>query len=149
MLWVPGDRSDRAHKAADCGADAVVLDLEDAVAPDAKARARQVAATVLGELADRRVRRFVRVNAWGGGLILDDLSAVVGPALDGVVLPKTEIAEDIRCLDRLLTELETVRGLVPGGIEIVPLPETASGLYHIFDIAKASTRIVRVPACSS
>jgi citrate lyase subunit beta/citryl-CoA lyase len=88
---------------------------------------------------------FVRVNGWGSGLLLDDVSAVVGPELDGIILAKTEEPGEIHALDRVIGELEIVRNLILGDIELVPLPESALGLHNLFDILKASTRIHRVP----
>src|SRR5690348_8102949 len=73
LLFVPGNRLDRAHKAAASGADALILDLEDAVAIDAKATAREIPATALRELAGHPIPRFLPVNGWGAGWILDDL----------------------------------------------------------------------------
>lgn len=94
LLFVPGDRPERFDKAAASGADAVILDLEDSVAPAAKAAAREAVARYLAEPV--AVTRFVRVNSLGSDGLADDLAAARGA--DGVMLPKAERAEDITTL---------------------------------------------------
>ena len=87
--------------------------------------------------------RFVRVNGWRTGNLLGDLTSVVCAGLDGAMLPKTEDVEDVVGLDLLLGELEMERGLPVGRIEIVPLCETARGMYMHYEICMASERIRR------
>ncbi len=94
LLFVPGDRPERFAKAAASGADAIILDLEDSVAPSAKGAAREAVARYLRDPAD--VIRFVRVNPLGSEGLAEDLSAARGA--DGVMLPKAERAEDIEAL---------------------------------------------------
>lgn len=94
LLFVPGDRPERFEKAAASGADAVILDLEDSVAPSAKAAAREAVAQWLREPA--AVTRFVRVNPLGTAGLEDDLAAARGA--DGLMLPKAERAEDVTTL---------------------------------------------------
>lgn len=100
LLFVPGDRPDRMAKAATTGADALILDLEDSVAPDAKPDARAATTAFLNE--SRTVPLFVRVNPLGSGLIADDLAAVLPARPDGIVLPKAEGAASLATLDALL-----------------------------------------------
>src|SRR5213082_742836 len=83
FLFVPGHRLDWALRAPGLGADAIILDLEDAVPLHRKHEARRQAAEALAALASERIGRFVRVNGWGTGHLVDDLLAVVGPSLDG------------------------------------------------------------------
>ena len=87
LLFVPGDRPDRFDKAAASGADAIILDLEDSVAPARKAAAREAAAAYLAEPAGGALR-FVRINPVDSGMLSDDLA--VARAADGLVLPKAE-----------------------------------------------------------
>lgn len=101
LLFVPGDRPDRMEKALSSGADALILDLEDAVAIDAKPRAREAAAAFLARPRD--VPLFVRINPLDSFFIDDDLSAVLGAAPDGIVLPKAEGADSLRALDARLS----------------------------------------------
>src|SRR6185295_4615903 len=89
LLFVPGDQSDRMEKALGAGADALILDLEDAVTPDRKKEARACVAKFLSR-EPRHVRRFVRINPLGGGLAEADLAAIIAGRPDGIVLPKAE-----------------------------------------------------------
>ncbi len=94
LLFVPGDRPERFDKAAASGADAIILDLEDSVAAQAKPAAREAVARYLSGPAS--VARFVRVNPLGSEGLADDLAAARGA--DGVMLPKAELAEDVATL---------------------------------------------------
>ncbi len=94
LLFVPGDRPERFDKAAASGADAIILDLEDSVAAQAKPAAREAVARYLSGPAS--VARFVRVNPLGSEGLADDLPAAQGA--DGVMLPKAERAEDVATL---------------------------------------------------
>src|SRR3546814_14474481 len=86
LLFVPGDRPDRMEKALGLGADALILDLEDAVAPDAKPAAREAVAAFLG--TPRAIPLFVRINPLDSAFIDDDLAAMLPAVPDGLVLPK-------------------------------------------------------------
>ncbi|SFP69907.1 HpcH/HpaI aldolase/citrate lyase family protein [Sphingomonas rubra] len=96
LLFVPGDRPERFAKAAACGADALILDLEDSVAPAAKASAREAVAAFLA--GPRALPLLVRVNPLDSELIGDDLAAVAAHAPDALVLPKAEGAASIEAL---------------------------------------------------
>lgn len=128
VLFVPGDRDDRFAKALGSGADAVVFDLEDAVAADRKPIARELVARLLATprgAADPA--RLVRVNSTGSGFLDVDLRALDGLALDAVVFPKA-VAEDVAALP----------AWVPPVLAIV---ETARGLFGSHELA-ASTRVL-------
>ncbi len=100
LLFVPGDRPDRFAKAAASGADALILDLEDSVAPSARDAARAAVAAELGRAG--QVPRFVRVNPLGSGQVEGDLAALAGLKPAGVMLPKAEGAESVaRLAERL------------------------------------------------
>ncbi|MEH3120850.1 MAG: CoA ester lyase [Sphingomonas phyllosphaerae] len=124
LLFVPGDRPERFDKAAASGADALILDLEDAVAPAAKAAARtSVAARLRTDRGD--VAMFVRVNPLGTALLDEDLAALGGLSPDAVVLPKAEGAASVRDLAARLTA---------AGIDapIVPIAtETPAALFQL------------------
>lgn len=143
MLYVPGHRLDMMLKAPKYAADALVFDLEDSVEVGEKARAREAVVAAIENLRAGQFGRFVRLNGWRTGYLLDDLVAVVTAGLDGVALPKVEHPEDIAAIDRVLGELERSRGLPVGQIEICPHPETALGMYRLFDICMASRRVKR------
>lgn len=135
VLFAPANHPRRAQRLSDFGADAVVLDLEDAVADAEKVRAR---ATISASLATYRdVLRCVRVNALGTGLALDDLAAAVGPALDCVVVPKIESAAELGVFDDWLRRLENDAGLPSGRIRLLPIVETARGILRVEEVAAA------------
>lgn len=93
LLFVPGDRPERFEKAAASGADAIILDLEDSVAPENKAQARVAVTEWLAQ--PRAVRAFVRINALDSGQAQADLAAILPASPDGLMLPKAEGAESI------------------------------------------------------
>lgn len=96
LLFVPGDRPERFAKASACGADAIIIDLEDSVALDRKVMAREAAAEWLS--GDRLVPVFVRVNPEGSHLTHDDLASVLPFLPDGIMLPKAEGARSVNWL---------------------------------------------------
>ncbi len=129
FLFAPGNHPRRVEKAFALGADAVILDLEDAVAVAEKVATRK---TVVEALAKPRTcKGYVRVNAIGTQWCLGDVTEVVRPGVDGIVLPKVESAADLRTIDWLITNLERERGLPPGGIDLMPIIETAAGFSRL------------------
>lgn len=102
LLFVPGDRPDRMAKALGAGADALILDLEDSVAPTAKAEARRAVAGFLE--ANAAAKLWVRVNPLDGPEIDKDLAAVLSAHPDGIVLPKSEGGASVAELARRLSE---------------------------------------------
>lgn len=130
LLFCPGDSARKMEKALAAGADAVVLDLEDAVAPAAKAEARGLVRAALGR--PRAGAVIVRVNAADTDLHLDDLAAVVPAGPDAIMLPKCAGAADLRQLADRLDALEAAFGLGRGVIGILPLvTETAAALARL------------------
>src|SRR3569833_3445289 len=101
LLFVPGDRPERMEKALSLGADALILDLEDAVAPAATPAARDMVAAFLA--TERRATLFVRVNPLDSGLIDAALAAVLPGRPDGLLLPKAAVAACLAALDAKLT----------------------------------------------
>lgn len=146
MLYVPGNKLEWMLKAPKFGADALMFDLEDSVEVSQKAGARKSVAAAIKELSTGPFGRFVRVNRWRTGWLLDDLDAVVIEGLDGVALAKTEDPEDIAALDLVLGELERSRALPVGRIEICPHAESAQAMYRLYEICMASQRIKRTGA---
>jgi citrate lyase subunit beta/citryl-CoA lyase len=143
MLFAPYQKADWLLAGVALGADAVVFDLEDMVPVAQKREARDVTRDGITQLMDQPIGRFVRINGWQTGYLVDDLFAVVTDGLDGVGLPKSESANDVVALDFLLTELEVQRGLPPGHIEIIPFAETASGMFLSYELITASPRVKR------
>lgn len=141
LLFVPGTRTDWLPKARAAGADAVILDLEDAVPQQEKAAARaRVAEALAGTAAgpDDGMAHFVRINPLDGWTGAEELRALARPGLAGIVLPKVRCAQDVRLADRLLTWCEHEQGLPPGKFALVPLLETARALHAAYDIAAAA-----------
>ena len=134
-LYVPASDPRRVEKALASEADAVVLDLEDAVAPNRKAGARQNAAEVLRSRLDKPV--FVRVNASGSWLLAEDLRSVVGPNLFGIRLPKTEDPAGVKSVAEALESSESRAG-------IQCLIESALGLEFAFEISRSHERVTNV-----
>ena len=139
-LSVPGSNPRMIEKAKGLPADEVFLDLEDAVAPDAKAHARTSVAAALAGPGWGGQLRGVRVNDWTTPWTHTDVIDVVSAAgahLDVIVLPKVTDAHHVQALDLLLTQLERVHGLPLGRIGIDAQIEDAKGLMNIDAIAAA------------
>ena len=142
LLFAPGNHARRVEKALSLDADAVILDLEDAVAIAEKAATRAVVAAALER--PRRGLLYVRVNAVDTAFCYGDLAAVVQRGLDGIILPKAESAAGLATIDWLLAQLERDRGLPSGAIDLIPIIETARGIQQIGAILAAGTRVRRV-----
>jgi citrate lyase subunit beta / citryl-CoA lyase len=139
FLFAPGNHSRRVEKALTLDADAVILDLEDAVAIAEKPATRD--AVVAAYTQPRTGLLYARVNAADTTFCHGDFTAIVRAGLDGIILPKVESAATIQTIDWLLTNLERERGLTVGGIDLVPIIETARGLRDIDAILGAGTRV--------
>lgn len=122
LLFVPGDDEHKLARALASGADAVIADLEDAVAAPAKAGARALALQALGEAPRSGSLRLVRVNGHGTAWHDDDLAAVAGAGLDGLVLPKATPG--------------AARSAADAGLPMVAIVETAEGLRSAFETAR-------------
>jgi citrate lyase subunit beta / citryl-CoA lyase len=145
LLFVPADGGSKLDKALASGADAVIVDLEDSIAPDRKAQARASAAAFLKSAVTqvKRPRLLVRVNAIATGLVDDDLDAVVPARPDAILLPKAEGGASIIHADAKLTAREAIAGLDEGHIKIVAQAiETAAGLFAAGNIRGASGRLI-------
>lgn len=143
LMFVPGNNAGFIKNAPSTGADVVCLDLEDSVAPADKAAAREMVRDALPSVArPDDYLLFVRVNGIDTDLLEEDLSAVVGPHLDGVSLPKAHGPEVVRQVDHYLTVLEASRGLPKGGIRIAPWIESAEGVLQALDVCRASPRLI-------
>lgn len=141
LLFVPGTRPDLFEKASRSGADAMVLDLEDAVAENAKSEARRNVAEAIEPLGAAGVGLFVRINDLSTSHWREDIEAIVQPALTGVALPKVQSAADVTRVADVLDELEPRAGIEPGNVDIQPLLETAQGIYAGYHALVASPRV--------
>jgi citrate lyase subunit beta/citryl-CoA lyase len=141
LLFVPGSDERKLAKVGTFGADAIVIDLEDAVADEFKTTARQTTrGAVPGYGADQAVT--VRVNGAETGRLEDDIAAVVCPELDAIMVPKIEDTDTLRVADESLAAAERACGLEPGHVRVLALMETPRGIARceeILDTAPART----------
>lgn len=139
-LFVPGDSERKLAKANDSDADALILDLEDAVARSEKPAARRLVAEFLSEPS--RSDCWVRINALDSGDAKADLEAIVGAAPYGIVLPKPRGAEDVVRLADWLSELEDASGDGRGITRILPIvTEHPAALFRLHEFVGASGRL--------
>src|SRR5712692_3166550 len=127
FLFAPGNRPRMLQKVGHCGADAVILDLEDAV-PIAEKEATRPAVRAAAQAITTcavyiRINPFVAATSFSQAIGAADLQAIVYPALAGVILPKVEAPDEVRHTDRLLTTLEQQQGMTPGTIDLIPIIE--------------------------
>ena len=139
-MFVPGHRQRMIDKALGLDADALMLDIEDGVAPAEKDQARRLIGEALGrERGPREPLRYVRINAIGHQRMADDLAAVLRPGLDGLVLPKVESPEEIATVESLVAEHEAARGTA---VKLLVAIESPKGLLAAPAIAACSSRVV-------
>jgi citrate lyase subunit beta / citryl-CoA lyase len=132
-LFVPADRPDRVSKALLSSAEALIIDLEDSIAHDAKITTREG----LREMLRGSVRKnvFVRINEITSEWFEDDVRALDGLNVAGVVLPRTNSADDVKSLAAILQRMDT-------GQWIVPLIESAPGVYFAREVAQSSPQVL-------
>ena len=142
LLFAPGNHPRRVEKALCLKADAVILDLEDAVAIAEKVETRAIVVDALQ--SERSGLGYVRVNAYDTDFCFGDLLVVVAKGVDGIVLPKVETSSQLRSVDWVVSQLEREKRLPAGGIDIIPIIETGKGVANVHDIASAGTRVKRL-----
>lgn len=140
MLYVPATSEKFIEKAHERGADAIKIDLEDAVALAEKARARTLVRSAAKTVARGGADVLVRINR-PLRMAVDDLEASVWPEVHGLVLPKVESADHIGFLAEIITELEDERDMQRGHIKLMALIETPRGYSNVRDIAHSSERL--------
>ncbi|MHC1786102.1 MAG: CoA ester lyase [Christensenellales bacterium] len=141
MLFVPGNSPAMLLNADIHGADALILDLEDAVAPGEKDAARVLVTKAVQALGYRGCEIIIRINpldsAWSG----QDIAAMV-PLRPALIMPtKVACADEVRSISALILAAERANGLPEGLIGLMPLLETAAGIEHAFEIAAADPRV--------
>jgi citrate lyase subunit beta/citryl-CoA lyase len=144
MLYVPANSWRMITNATAEGADALILDLEDGCPVHEKETGRVFARDAIPMLIKHEVSVFVRVNSLETGLTKIDLSYVVVQGLDGLMLAKTESAEDIQKVDELLQSEEKKKGLEPNSVCLIALIETPKGILNIRGIIDANPRVIAV-----
>jgi citrate lyase subunit beta/citryl-CoA lyase len=144
FLFVPADGGKKLDKAMASGADALIVDLEDSIAPERKADARKLAAAFLEETVGQtaRPRLIVRVNSIATGLIDDDLDAVIPARPDAILLPKAEGGAAVTHADAKIATREAIAGLDDGAVKIIALAtETAQALFLAGTYRASSARL--------
>ncbi|MBF0153659.1 MAG: CoA ester lyase [Magnetococcales bacterium] len=132
VLYVPGSNTKALAKAPGLGADALILDLEDSVAPEAKVAARGHTLAALQQMDRQMVFRTVRINGVQTDLWRDDVTAVWPGAPDAITVPKVDQVDDLADLDRLLAQLEDGKAPSP----VWAMIESPLGVINAFSIAR-------------
>ncbi|ARP84117.1 CoA ester lyase [Bordetella genomosp. 8] len=141
LLFAPANHPRRVEKALALQADAVILDLEDACAISEKVASRVKVSQAMA--LPRGCLGYVRVNPLSTEFAYGDLVETVRPGLDGVVLPKVESAAELLTADWLIRQMERERGMPDGGVDLIPIIETARGLAFLPEILAATPRVKR------
>jgi len=144
FLFVPADGGKKLDKAMASSADALIVDLEDSIAPERKAEARKLAAAFLADTIGQasRPRLIVRVNSIATGLIDDDLDAVIPARPDAILLPKAEGGAAVTNADAKIATREAIAGLDDGAVKIIALAtETAQALFLAGTYRASSARL--------
>jgi citrate lyase subunit beta / citryl-CoA lyase len=143
LLFVPGDSERKFARARDCGADALILDLEDSVAPSEKTAARARVAGLIEAEPERAWTFIVRVNALDTGLTLDDLAVVVKPGLEALLIPNVNGAADVERIGHYLDALEAKAGMASGSVKLASVAtETPKAMFALGSYAPAHPRLI-------
>lgn len=142
-LFSPASHARRLEKTRAVSTDAVIVDLEDAVAASEKVGARSAAAAYVREARGER-KAYIRINDLSTIWAFGDLESACVAGLDGIVIPKVESARDLFIADYLIANYERERGLAPGSIDLMPILETAAGAENASEIARAAPRVRRL-----
>ena len=140
LLFVPAGNERYLRSALRGTADVIQIDLEDAIAPAQKERARNSARSFVAQIAAAGRVAAVRVNS-EEPLLGEDLDAVVLPGLAALTIPKVDTGAMLAQIDAAITQLETARGLAPGGIRLIAQIESARGVLNAREIAGATPRL--------
>jgi citrate lyase subunit beta/citryl-CoA lyase len=147
LLFVPGDSERKQAKALTSGADALILDLEDSVAPAQLPAARTQVRQFLSTPAAASAQRWVRVNGPASGLLLEDVAAIIAGRPDGIVLPKVSSASEVAQASSHLGELERKAGIEVGSTRLIVIAtETPLALLKLGDYAAGGPGLERLAA---
>lgn len=141
MLFLPGNTPNIIINGDSLGADSVILDLEDAVAPDQKDAARILVRNAIGLMGFHGCEVTVRINSIDTPYWKKDLDEIV-PLMPALIMPtKVSCATDVRTVSEYMSEVEARRGIADGTVKLIPLIETAMGVENAFSIATAAKRV--------
>ena len=141
MLFLPGNTPNIIVNGEILGADAVILDLEDAVAPAEKDSARILVRNAIKYMGFGKSEVIVRINAIDTAFWQKDLDAIIPVHPTLIMPPKTACAEDVLAVDAYITQLEEKLGMEQGSVGLIPLIETALGVENAYQIASACPRV--------
>ena len=141
LLYVPTIQPKFIERAAERGADAIILDLEDSVPPSEKPRGRAALPDAIKQVSRKGADVVVRCNRPLRELV-KDLDAAIVPGVRAVALPKLDSAEHVRLIAEMIDELEVERGIAPGTIGIMAMVETAAAFFRMHEIAAAHERVI-------
>ena len=141
MLFLPGNTPNMLVNGAFLGADAVILDLEDAVAPSEKDAARVLVRNTIRYMDFRGCEVIVRINAVDSDFWQADLDEILPQKPDLILLPKSSSAQDVLAADAYIGQKEAALGFAPNTVRLMPLIETALGVENAFSIASACPRV--------
>ena len=141
MLFLPGNTPNIIVNGEILGADAVILDLEDAVAPAEKDSARILVRNAIKLMGFGRCEVIVRINAIDTAYWQKDLDAIIPVRPSLIMPPKTSCAADVLAVDAYITQLEEKLGIEKGSVGLIPLIETALGVENAYQIASACKRV--------
>ena len=141
LLFTPGDSRRKINKIKDLAADAIILDLEDAVAVSVKETARQIVCQALINVDFAGTERLVRLNSPATAFFSADLTAVSRAKPDGLIIPKVESSAVLEQIDAALTETELAHNWQAGTIRLLVLIETALGIMNLKEIAQSTPRL--------
>jgi len=142
LLFVPGFNERYLLKASQCEADALIIDLEDSVAPNLKELARMVSLKFLPQISHKSI--FVRINDKDSDLAKDDISQFVKPEITGFMLPKIYSSDDIHYFEEIIYKYEKEAGYPQNHFKIIPLIETAAAVMNVLSICHSSARIIAI-----
>jgi citrate lyase subunit beta/citryl-CoA lyase len=149
-MFVPGDRQKMIDKSMGLAVDAIMMDIEDGVAPAAKDTSRKQIAAALDQITARRKEnpalrtpaRYVRINAVGHERMHADLDHVIRSGLEGLAVPKVDTPEQVKIVEKILDEREPKMGILRGSVRLLCAIESPRGLFNAFAIASSSPRVI-------
>ena len=144
MLFLPGNTPNLILNGDSLGADAIILDLEDAVAPDQKDAARVLVRNALKTLEFRGIEKIIRINSLDTPYWKKDLDEMMPCRPELIMTPKTSCAEDVLQFDSYMSEAEERLGMEKNSVRLMPLIETALGIENAYEITSASDRVVAI-----
>lgn len=144
MLFLPGNTPNIIVNGGILGADAIILDLEDAVSPAEKDSARILVRNAISRMGFGACEIIVRINALDSAFWKQDLESIIPVRPNMIMPPKTCCAADVQKADAEISRLEAIYGITPGSVRLIPLIETALGIENAFAIASASPRVAAI-----